>query len=375
MKTNTKHWANITVGILSIAGYASAATLGSEKYTYDASGNIIEKSIGGKVSKMTYDSSNRLTERQTIDRGKEATSYDAAGRPTAETSKNGQQLRSVSYGYGDKVLGTKLATGQSDFYYNAEGQLVGKQVHGDVSTYTWDGNVIAADGNETLTNEAHISGGIPLLVSEKFVVISDYLGSTLASGDQHFISSAYGEGLEQARFTGKPFVKELNSYVFEQRLYSADTNRWTVTDPSGFPDGQNNRVYVNGDPLSRIDPRGLEVVDYNTVLAKYNNGTPNCEVKVKITSEFEICPQAVEADIGTGGGTSGYIFSGFGGTVTDYSDPDYKGSNPEATKYHFGLAVIATASKQGEPNKNLNGSADGIDFLGADTKTSWAYEN
>ena len=41
MKTNTKHWASITAGILSFAGYASADSFGSEKYTYDGSGNIV----------------------------------------------------------------------------------------------------------------------------------------------------------------------------------------------------------------------------------------------------------------------------------------------------------------------------------------------
>lgn len=55
MKTNKKHWASITAGILSLAGYASAASLGSEKYTYDASGNIIEKSIDGQVTQLAYD--------------------------------------------------------------------------------------------------------------------------------------------------------------------------------------------------------------------------------------------------------------------------------------------------------------------------------
>jgi len=90
IKTNTRHWAGITAGILTLAGYASAATLGSEKYSYDASGNIIEKSIDGKVTKMAYDQANRLTERQTADQGKQTTAYDAAGRPVAERNADGQ---------------------------------------------------------------------------------------------------------------------------------------------------------------------------------------------------------------------------------------------------------------------------------------------
>ena len=77
MKHNTRHWAGITAGILTLAGYASAATLGSEKYTYDASGNIIEKSIDGVVTKMAYDQANRLIERQTAGQAKQTTAYDS----------------------------------------------------------------------------------------------------------------------------------------------------------------------------------------------------------------------------------------------------------------------------------------------------------
>ena len=99
MKTNTRHWAAITVGILSLAGYASAATLGSEKYTYDASGNIIEKSIDGVVTKMSFDRSNRLTEFQTAGQAKQSTAYDAAGRPVAERNADGHTTRNLSYGW------------------------------------------------------------------------------------------------------------------------------------------------------------------------------------------------------------------------------------------------------------------------------------
>ena len=257
MKHNTRHWACITAGILSLAGYASAATLGSEKYSYDASGNIIEKSIDGKVTKMAYDQANRLVGREADGQSKETTAYDAAGRPVAERNADGQPTRSMAYGYSDKVLETQTRDSKAGFYYNAEGQLVGKNVDGTVSTYTWDGNVLAADGAEAFANEAHISGGVPVLASGTNVVVSDHIGNTLVSGEKQFASTAYGEGLEDGRFTGKTFVKELGNYVFQNRLYSPETNRWNAADPSGYPDGCNNYKYVDGDPISRIDPLGL----------------------------------------------------------------------------------------------------------------------
>ena len=284
MNTNTKHWASITAGILSLAGYASAASLGSEKYTYDASGNIVEKSIDGQVTKMNYDSSNRLTERQATGQSKETTAYDAAGRPIAMKDGTDQATRGMSYGYGDKVVETKNDGTNTGFYYNAEGQLVGKKTNSGVATYTWDGNVLAADASETYTNEAHITGGIPAISGDQTVVVSDYLGNTLSQGCRNLLGNAYGEGLEEGRFTGKLYVKELENYVFAHRNYDPQTSRWTVADPTGFPDGLNNFAYVNGNPLLRIDPFGT---DEETAVSYYSVDIPDqTGATVKITNDL-----------------------------------------------------------------------------------------
>ena len=280
MKTNTRHWAGITAGILSLTGSASATNPGSEKYTYDASGNIIEKSIDGKVTEFGYDQSNRITERKAPDQSKETTIYDAAGRPIAVKDDHDQQTRSLAYGYGDKVLATRTETDQADFYYNAEGQMVGKKAAGKVSSYTWDGNVLAADDVQAFTNEAHISGGVPVLIAGK-AVVSDGLGSTLAAGEQQFNSTAYGEGLEEGRFTGKPFVKELGNYVFNHRLYSPETSRWTVKDPLGFPDGTNNYTYVKNNPENSVDPMGTLTFTFSAPSPETVTLTGSPDVQVK----------------------------------------------------------------------------------------------
>jgi RHS repeat-associated protein len=45
-------------------------------------------------------------------------------------------------------------------------------------------------------------------------------------------------------YTSKPYEEDLGGYVFDYRTYSPEINRWTTSDPSGFPDGANNRVYA-----------------------------------------------------------------------------------------------------------------------------------
>ncbi len=64
---------------------------------------------------------------------------------------------------------------------------------------------------------------------------------------------------EEIRYTGKPYSKALGGYVFNARAYDAATSRWTTPDPSGFPDGANNRRYVT-DPTRQADPTGLYTI-------------------------------------------------------------------------------------------------------------------
>lgn len=60
-------------------------------------------------------------------------------------------------------------------------------------------------------------------------------------------------------FTGKPYDAELGGYVFAARVLDPNMNRWTTPDPSGFPDGPNNRIYAPV-PTNALDPSGSVTV-------------------------------------------------------------------------------------------------------------------
>lgn len=53
------------------------------------------------------------------------------------------------------------------------------------------------------------------------------------------------------------FDKETNLHDNWHRTYDSLTGRYTTFDPIGLRGGINGYVYVNGDPLSKIDPDGL----------------------------------------------------------------------------------------------------------------------
>ena len=70
-------------------------------------------------------------------------------------------------------------------------------------------------------------------------------------------SAAKSTTEDPAFYTGKPYVASTGGYAFKYRSYNPELARWTSEDPSGFPDGANNALYVSNSPGSNYDYLGL----------------------------------------------------------------------------------------------------------------------
>ena len=72
--------------------------------------------------------------------------------------------------------------------------------------------------------------------------------------------ASQGYAAEQAAFyTGKPYLASSGGYAFKYRSYNPELARWTSEDPSGFPDGTNNKLYVNNMSINCVDRMGLNI--------------------------------------------------------------------------------------------------------------------
>lgn len=244
------HYTALSFSIAILSGPAGAEIVEREKYRYDPAGNIIEKEVAGEVTRFVYKGNVLKSDSQ-------GTEYlhDDAGRLRGE-SRNGRTKRELSYQYMDKITRVKENGASTQLFYNAEGNLVGKSAELGTEVFAWDGLGLAIRGEQLFVNEEHLVGGVPAIMNGQ-VAVSDPLGSTLGRGGDSFDSTAYGQGLEGALFTGKPFVKELRAFVFKHRSFSPRMIRWGSVDPAGYPDGKNNYAYVGGDPLTRYDAMGL----------------------------------------------------------------------------------------------------------------------
>jgi RHS repeat-associated protein len=104
-------------------------------------------------------------------------------------------------------------------------------------------------------------------------------------------------------FTGKPYDADLGAYLFKHRSYDPALCRWTTPDPSGFPDGANNWVYVNNGATSHFDSLGLAVTEIHGVedisCRAYHTGSP----------EWILVDMSVRESIPAGGAAAVYGIS------------------------------------------------------------------
>jgi RHS repeat-associated protein len=83
---------------------------------------------------------------------------------------------------------------------------------------------------------------------------------------------------EICRYSGKEKDEESGLYYHGARYYACWLGRWTAADPIGLVDGVNIYAYVNGNPVSGVDPSGTtteEKVDEGKVFPTFE------EVEIK----------------------------------------------------------------------------------------------
>ena len=102
---------------------------------------------------------------------------------------------------------------------------------------------------------------------EQLAKWSDEMTAKAAAADALAAKQGNPASSTSAFYTGKPYVQETGSYAFMFRQYDPKLSRWTSTDPSGFPDGANNLLYVNNNALNASDSTGKSITLYQKPVA------------------------------------------------------------------------------------------------------------
>ena len=237
--------------------------ISSENFTYDAAGNITD----APNSCFMYDANNRL-----ITFNGNTVSYDMDGNMLSNGYIN------CEFDSGNRLL----KAGINEYVYNAEDVRIKNLCQGDVTTYTYNTNCKLSQLLQKTTNgiTTKYVYGLGLIGEEKCGEFKtyhfDYRGSTVAITDEcgnitdTFKYDTYGKLISR---TGNSFVilgyngrdgvvTDRNGLLYMRaRYYSPDMRRFINADilhgEISDSTSLNRYSYVNGNPVSFVDPFGL----------------------------------------------------------------------------------------------------------------------
>lgn len=263
------------------------------QYSYDLNGNRSSKVISGTAYNNTVSpTSNKLTQIQDVG-GSAAIQYDAAGNITNDGAN--------TYIYSDRgrLSSVTTAGGVVNYRYNALELRVYKSgptnlIPTGVAYYVYDeaGKLLGEyDSNGKALYETVYLNSMPVGVFKQagtaaqsniatsfYNVYSDHLATprviTRATDEaivwrwdaaEAFGATApdqnpngFGVFVFNQRLPGQVFDAETGLFQNWHREYNARLGRYIQSDPIGLRGGINTFAYVGGNPLSKIDPRGLD---------------------------------------------------------------------------------------------------------------------
>ncbi len=138
-------------------------------------------------------------------------------------------------------------------------------------------------------------GSATLETDEDGVVISYEEYHPFGTSAYRSCKSDVDLSLKRYRFSGKERDEETGLYYFGARYYAAWLGRWTSSDPAGFVSGLNLYRYCSNNPISKLDPNGMEdfrvivrdpALDHNATFSQLQAAVPEgYRIRSGVTAE------------------------------------------------------------------------------------------
>ncbi|WP_404932237.1 RHS repeat protein [Massilia atriviolacea] len=261
----------------------------TQAYAYDATGNRIKATFGGTSYTNTIDPLSNKLSATTGPVPAKTNTYDGAGNLSSDGTlvitysgrgrpysiKNGAvTVYQLFNGIGQRVA---QSYGGGLFAYDEQGHLVGEynfSTGKPMRETVYLGDLPVAVLTQTVTGTAPSQG----TATDVFHIHPDHLGTPRMitrpldnkivwrwdNGDPFGLTppieyfSGSGTFTFNLRMPGQYYDRNTNLFYNYFRDYDPQTGRYVQSDPLGLDGGINTYGYVDGNPLSYVDPEGLQ---------------------------------------------------------------------------------------------------------------------
>ena len=242
----------------------------SGSYTYDANGNRLTRTVNGSTETYSYDDADKLLS-ITGGSNPRTYTYDAAGRTKTITA--GSDVTTLSYDYDGHVASITYPASTSDsFGYNGLGARMSSSGANGNKTFRRAGigvlSSVMSDGTKDYTpGVSSRENGVSTFQNSGLKNALDQTDSAEnVTASRHY--DAFGNVISSTGSWQGPFgyagdfgyQEDPNGLkLLGHRYYDSDTGRFITSDPAGS--GRNWYGYAGNNPVSRVDPAGLAIIE------------------------------------------------------------------------------------------------------------------
>jgi len=243
-------------------------TISDEQFTYDPVGNRL---ISADYNDWNYNNRNEIGSYDGV-----VFTFDHNGNTLSRTDASG--TTDYQYNYVNRLVGIDLPGGRHVTYrYDIRGRRIEKSVDGIVTKFFYDGDNLLAEYDSSgnlkknyICRTGDVNPSILVDGGQLYFYIKDHLGTPQKvvdeNGDIKWAAEYESFGVVNVtantvsnnfRFPGQYYDAETGLHYNWHRCYDAKIGRYLSEDPIGLQGGLNLYIYVQNEPVNRIDPLGL----------------------------------------------------------------------------------------------------------------------